>query len=75
MAHGRRGSTGQRGAGGDHGGYRGEVVAIAGSPSLPSVPIDGRLQLIRGAQFQFVTFVRVEILHVSETTFADTSCI
>ena len=46
MAHGR-GSAGHRGSGGDHGGYRGEVIAVAGSSPLTPVAINGCLQFIR----------------------------
>lgn len=36
--------------GGDHGGDGGEVVAVARPPPLPSVTINGRLELPGGTQ-------------------------
>lgn len=66
--HAGRGDLGR----GQHGGrpvgrVREEGAAEALSPALPPVTVDGRLKLVGVAQASLVTFIRVQVLHVSET--------
>ena len=50
--------------GGHERGPGGQVVAVAGATTLPSVAVDGRLQLAGVAQLQLVALVGVQVLHV-----------
>ena len=44
------------------------VAAIRGSPTLPPVVVNGRLQLGRRGQLGLLTLVRVQVLGVSGET-------
>ena len=41
-----------------------QAVAVAGTPALPAVAVDGRLQLAQRAQAFLFTFKRIQVLHV-----------
>ena len=53
---------------GEHAWDRREVVAVAWPPSFTPVTINGRLELGRVAQLEFLTLIRVQILHVPAHT-------
>ena len=44
---------------------RGEVVTIPWSTAFSAIAVDGRLQLAESAQFELLTLVRIQVLHVS----------
>lgn len=48
------------------GGVREEGAAKALSSAFPPITVDGCLELIRIAQASLITFIRVQVLHVSE---------
>ena len=57
--------------GGHERGPRGQVIAVAGATTLPSVAVDGRLQLAGVTQLQLVALVGVQVLHVPGTQKGD----